>query len=768
MGTALFVFCNLYPNFEIANIGRFQRILVKTSIIFGSIMAFIGFAGGYVDKVEIIDKTINPEFTSVFTIYFIYILLILLGTLFFLTKTYLKGDNKIKADINPLFKGLIFSIIIVVITNLILVAIFNYSGLVSVGPLSVVVFIFYTTKAILQRQILGTRVLIGKIMYQLLLSLMVYIAFYFFSGVALTISGSIYHPISYLLGIPFSIIFSLIFNELNNFVKKQVRTAFINPGYDPYEVVDSLGRDIALTLNLQEVVEVTITVISRTIRPRFQEIVIINSQNDKTNYILFTDKQAKQIVAENYSNCRLIWDKINLAPIIINEEGEFNALLYKDLTNWIIPITKQMLKDEVRAIIPIGALNKIVGMIMLGSKEADSAYTIQDIELLTSIANTAGLATARSLFYEEVNDLNSSLKEKIDTATSKLTTQNTNLEIALTRIQKLRQREQDMLDILGHELRTPITIVRNALAFLKSDFTPDSYIDPIRLGSYIDKALEASKRELIIIETLLSATKIDANRVQMSLDKINMIDVIKISIEAQANFAKEKNIEIRFVVPQEGDWFIYADNTRTQEIQDNFVSNAVKYTLKGYVQIKLRKITDSVTNQKFIEVSVEDSGIGIPKDDLKRLGGKFFRARQYIKEGDHDAVVVRSGGTGLGLYVSFELVRIMGGNIDIKSEIGKGSTFIYTLPEYIGQTKKFIDQTFDGDDRLAENKSTTDIIERTKRMIEVDNDDNDQADITSAKAAGFYKLTTANDVIKKINEGKKYLEGESTNHIDLD
>lgn len=229
-----------------------------------------------------------------------------------------------------------------------------------------------------------------------------------------------------------------------------------------------------------------------------------------------------------------------------------------------------------------------------------------------------------------------------------------------------------------------------------------------------------------------------------------------------------------------------------QEVLDNFVSNALKYTMKGNVEISWEEITDSKGLPQ-IKVNVKDSGIGIPEEDIAKLGRKFFRARQYISENQGD-VDIKVSGTGLGLYVSFELVKIMGGEIKVTSKLGEGSTFSFTLPKYTGQEVKNIDQTFNNDEDLEQklraqlfnegDNSTNklaqdDESEESRNKFSTENEvqlknnstpmsylpqtvNNDQKPSESAtQKAGLRKLVSANDIMQKINEGRKYLEGDN-------
>lgn len=210
-------------------------------------------------------------------------------------------------------------------------------------------------------------------------------------------------------------------------------------------------------------------------------------------------------------------------------------------------------------------------------------------------------------------------------------------------------------------------------------------------------AIESVRRELTLIETLLSATKVEGNRIQLHLTKIDMKDVIDDSLEALRRDAQEKGLTINYDPPQH-EIIAYADRVRTQEVMDNFLSNAIKYTPRGQITISVGE------DDGFAWISVKDSGVGISREDIKKLGKKFFRAQPHYSAEDG----ARPSGTGLGLYVTFELIDVMNGKRDIQSEIGKGSTFSFYLPSYTEQEDTQIDQTFMTNPALA--KETIDNI----------------------------------------------------------
>lgn len=260
------------------------------------------------------------------------------------------------------------------------------------------------------------------------------------------------------------------------------------------------------------------------------------------------------------------------------------------------------------------------------------------------------------------------------------------LEQALATVEEARRKERDMLDVMGHELRTPISIVRNAMLMAQKRLKKDGTIPPDKLEHYVETSVESVRREIKLIETLLTTAKVEGKRIQLDMTKVDLKEVIEDSFEGHKDQIHEKNTDIKVVVNKpDSDVFVYADKVRTQEIMDNFFSNALKYTGSGEIIITLSEY------EGFGRIDVKDTGIGISENNLKNLGRKFFRAHGLYSSNFKG---VKPSGTGLGLYVTFELAKTMGGKHEIASVVGEGSTFSFLLPLYQGQPDKHIDQTF--------------------------------------------------------------------------
>lgn len=296
------------------------------------------------------------------------------------------------------------------------------------------------------------------------------------------------------------------------------------------------------------------------------------------------------------------------------------------------------------------------------------------------------------------------------------------LESALKELKEAREKERDMIDIMGHELRTPMSIVRNSLGMMEMHLKQKGKIPEDKQQKYVDTALESAKREINLIETLLSATKADSKGFDLTLEKIDFNDVVNDSVEAFSKQAEKKGLTLTVNKPQMP-IYVYADRTRAQEIADNFIGNAVKYTPSGSVTITVEQKGDDAW------ITIADTGYGISEEDLQKLGHKFFRARQHTNEVSSSeeitntkvpnqanspaeekvAAIIRPGGTGLGLYVSFSLIYIMGGKLIVESTLGQGSIFSFALPIYKDQKLDQDQKQVDGNNlpiRITGNKLT--------------------------------------------------------------
>ena len=230
-----------------------------------------------------------------------------------------------------------------------------------------------------------------------------------------------------------------------------------------------------------------------------------------------------------------------------------------------------------------------------------------------------------------------------------------NLE-AVTRL------KMEFLSVTSHELRTPLTSMKAQLQMLQ-----DGYIG--KMNEKQENSIELILRNLTRLDTLINdipdISRIEAGRIKMFLDSISLNDAVKEAIKMQESFAEEKAIKVSAKLAELPD--IIGDAERLRQVIGNLLNNAIKFSKKAAdVVVKTERVGGNVL------FSVTDYGIGISKDDIEKLFKPFSQIDPSFRR-EH-------GGTGLGLAIAKGLIQAHNGKIGVESELGKGSTFFFSIP----------------------------------------------------------------------------------------
>jgi len=230
----------------------------------------------------------------------------------------------------------------------------------------------------------------------------------------------------------------------------------------------------------------------------------------------------------------------------------------------------------------------------------------------------------------------------------------------------LARSKDEFFSIASHELRTPITAIRGNIELI-TKYYADKVNDP-SFKQMLDDMKESSIRLIHLVNEFLNTSRLEQGKIVFNIVEFNPVDVINTVISDLVVTAQNKGVTL-VASGLEGIPNIKADPEKTKEILINLIGNAISYTDKGSITVSaLREDTS-------LKISVTDTGKGIPEQNQQLLFRKFQQANNNIYARDI------SNSTGLGLYISKLLVESMGGKIYLESsEVGKGSTFVFTLP----------------------------------------------------------------------------------------
>ncbi|TAM37525.1 PAS domain S-box protein [bacterium] len=228
---------------------------------------------------------------------------------------------------------------------------------------------------------------------------------------------------------------------------------------------------------------------------------------------------------------------------------------------------------------------------------------------------------------------------------------------------KLDTLKTEFVSVVSHELRTPLSIIKEGVSLVLDGVIGE--INPTQ-----NKILTTSKdnidRLARIINSLLDISKIESGKVELKKKSVDLRVLIKNVVSLFEARAREKGLEIKVSLPQEGELNLYIDEDRIIQVFTNLIGNSLKFTEKGYIGISL------VDEGNEIEFTVSDTGIGISAEDLPKVFRKFMQFGRVAGNGEK--------GTGLGLSIAKGLIELHNGRIWIESQPGKGSKFIFTLP----------------------------------------------------------------------------------------
>ncbi len=373
---------------------------------------------------------------------------------------------------------------------------------------------------------------------------------------------------------------------------------------------------------------------------------------------------------------------INILELLLNLKGSLGILItFKGLNKKLVilgdkaqPATVNSLKllsASYKHLIYVFKPEGLPGEIRIYSRKPKE-ITIELKRYLDYVLSTMFIIYYLTLSQEQLRNFNQRLEQTVKLRTQELAEANLKLKQTLAKLETMYQavKESDeaktmFISIASHQLRTPISIVKN-------------YVDMILSGAagpltaeqqkFLLRIRQAMTRLANLITDILQSSRLERGKFKLVISTVSLASLVQEVFEQYKDLAARKRLEYKLEITSDvKNLTIQCDKDKLFEAFGNLIDNAIHYTQQGYVHVYLYQ-----PNPQWVIYAVKDTGIGIPKNKIHQLFKKFVRLENARR--------VRPDGTGIGLYLVKRIVESHGGRVWVESEVGKGSTFYIALP----------------------------------------------------------------------------------------
>jgi len=294
---------------------------------------------------------------------------------------------------------------------------------------------------------------------------------------------------------------------------------------------------------------------------------------------------------------------------------------------------------------PIKVKEKVIGVLHV-AHQTRRPFASDELQLIESLAQEIGVAVENARLFEQVSQKTAELEE-------------TNREL-----RHANQAKSEFISAISHELRTPLNIIMG-----NAELTGDGFFGAINSAQKksLRQIQENSHFLLRMVNNILTLSRMEANRLTLELAPVEIDKVISLAKSQAESLNRNHQLEISWDIDQQIETIV-TDGTKLEEILQNLIGNAIKFTPQGKIEVSVKNLS----NEDRVEFSVADTGIGIEPRDLDRI----FQAFEQINE----AHTGPYNGVGLGLSIVKKYVQLMNGDIRVESELGRGSKFTVSLP----------------------------------------------------------------------------------------
>lgn len=607
--TAFVIFCMALTNTSIH-----RRVLLAVGLILSVVSAVPGVVAS-----DVIDNKIIT--THFIVIYALWLIAYFAAGILYLFSGRKKVGSLRRQQIRSVLFGIVMTFTGAGICNLLLPILGDYR-FITLGPVFSLIFLLFFGYTIVRHRLFDIRSTVARFItygasVALLGAMVGYVSYTVFQY-----SGG---KLSLLVFILSGMIVAALFPVTKNVFDYITRRVFFSSDYDMRKAIDTMTELFAASPSLHDLEDKG----SR----KLEEII-----GAKTVTIVYKMPEIIDRAAKKNKTKLVVRDLIE--EISANEK----VLAFLD-------------KSYIAICAPLIIQQKIIGYLNFSDKANGTSYNSRDIEFIDVIANEFAIALQNAQRFNEINQFNDELQNKVRDATSELQSSN-------KRLREIDASKDEFISMASHQLRTPLTSIKGYISMLlEGDL---GSLKPEQRGA-LEEAYTSSQRMVYLIGDFLNLSRLQTGRFELERTDVSLPMIIREEIAQLRETAKARSIELHYDEPVDFP-LVSVDETKIRQVMMNFIDNAIYYAKPSgaIINISLLHFGDEIV------FKVVDNGIGVPASQRPHLFTKFYRADNARK--------ARPDGTGIGLYMAKKVIIAHGGSIIFESKEGIGSTFGFSLP----------------------------------------------------------------------------------------
>jgi len=570
-----------------------------------------------------------------FVIYFLSGIVLLLRDYFFV-----KGERR--QQILFVLIGTIFTIVPAVLLSVILPQ-FGNSDSISFAPAIVLVFVTFTTIAIVKHKLLDVKAFVFRALIYFVTTILLataYVAPVIWALLKIFDLEFVWGQ--FILATLIGTLAATYYHSLRQSFNRLTANIFFRDSYNPTELLSSLNKNLASIIELNTLIRTSANIIEKYIKPDFCVFALPTYGSERLRLIGKISNASTPFDVDSFA--KVI--KLNKREVIITSQlidqsdDELKAMLKANDIAAVAKLTNNQSRPK-----------ETLGYMLIGTRKSGKDFDFEDRQVFETIARALVIAIQNSLHFEEIQQFNVTLQGRVDEATRKLKSTNEKLK-------KMDETKDEFISMASHQLRTPLTSVKGYVSMvLDGDVGPINH----QQRELLNQSFQSSQRMANLISDLLNLSRINTGKFVIEESPVYLPAIIETELQQLREMAQAKKIELKLTMPPTFPTLMLDDGKMHQAIM-NLVDNALYYTPEGgKVDVQL------IETPGTIEFRVVDNGIGVPREAQKHLFGKMFRAENARR--------ARPDGTGLGLFMVKKVVAEQQGAIIFETEENKGSTF---------------------------------------------------------------------------------------------